>query len=434
MAAPRNISKNIKMISKLKEVRSSLSKSKDGKTLASNFGYMMLLQIAGYLFPLITIPYLARVIGVDGFGKIAFAAAIVLWFQTISDWGFNYTATRDVAQNRDNPEKVSEIFSNVLWARILLMFLSLIVLLAATTFIPLLKENQLIIMLTFLLVPGHIMFPEWFFQAVEKMKFITVFSLVSKAIFTAMVFIFITDKEDFILQPIFMSLGFIVCGLVAMYLIVVKWGVKIQAPNWEAITTTIKNSTDVFINNLMPNLYNSFSTVLLGAFGGSLSTGLLDAGRKFVEISQSFLMVIAKVFFPFLSRKISAHNIYTWLHLTTAFLFFVILYSLAPFIIKVFFTPEFEPAILVLQIMSLSIIFISLSNIYGTNYMIVKGYEKSLRNITMITSILGFFVALPLIYNFDYIGAAVTITLTRAILGLTIAYKAMSIKKSYEKI
>src|SRR5690606_31604094 len=158
-------------------------KSKDGKTLASNLGYMMLLQVAGYLFPLITIPYLARVVGVDGFGKIAFAAAIVLWFQTISDWGFNYTATRDVAQNRDNPAKVSEIFSNVLWARILLMCLSLLVLLVAIAFIPLLKENGTIVLLTFLLIPGHIMFPEWFFQAVEKMKFITVFSLLSKAFF-----------------------------------------------------------------------------------------------------------------------------------------------------------------------------------------------------------------------------------------------------------
>src|SRR5690554_4491222 len=108
-----------------------IKKSKDGRTLVANFGYLSLLQVAGYIFPLITMPYLARVIGVEGFGKIAFASAVVVWFQTVADWGFNYTATRDVAKNRDNKEKVSEIFSNVLWARCFLMITSFLLLILA---------------------------------------------------------------------------------------------------------------------------------------------------------------------------------------------------------------------------------------------------------------------------------------------------------------
>src|SRR5690554_5938561 len=131
------------MLSRVKGLISRVKKSKDGSALASNFGYLMLLQIAGYVFPLITIPYLARVIGVDGFGKIAFAAAVIAWFQTISDWGFNYTATRDVARNRDNLEKVSEIFSNVLWAKMLLMTISFGLLLAAIAVIPYFQQNKL---------------------------------------------------------------------------------------------------------------------------------------------------------------------------------------------------------------------------------------------------------------------------------------------------
>lgn len=417
------------MISKLKEVRSSLSKSKDGKTLASNFGYMMLLQIAGYLFPLITIPYLARVIGVDGFGKIAFAAAIVLWFQTISDWGFNYTATRDVARNRDNPEKVSEIFSNVLWARILLMFLSLIVLLIATMFIPLLKENQLIIWLTFLLVPGHIMFPEWFFQAVEKMRFITIFSLASKAIFTVMVFVFITEKEDFILQPIFMSLGFIVCGLVSMYLIVVKWKVKIQSPDWRAISATIKNSTDVFVTNIMPNFYYGFSTLLVGFYGGVTSNGLLDAGRRFAAISEQFMNVVSKVFYPYLARNKNKHSAYAFINLTLSICAFVFLVISAPFIMKIFFTPEFILAVPVLQISSLSLVFLSLRNIYGVNYLILYGHERVARNIITITSVLGFFAAFPLVCYLDYIGAALVSVTIHALQGVWMMLSSKAIAK-----
>lgn len=417
------------MINKVKVLISGVNKSKDGKVLASNFGYLMLLQIAGYIFPLITIPYLARVIGVEGFGKIAFAAAVVVWFQTVADWGFNYTATRDVARNRDNPEKVSEIFSNVLWARIVLMLLSFLLLILAITTIPYFKENQTILLVTFLLVPGHILFPDWFFQAMERMKFITVFNLASKALFTVLVFIFIKEKSDFILQPLFITLGYAVSGLFSMYIVVVRWKVKILPPTPTAIYSTIKGSTDVFINNIMPNLYNSFSIVLLGFYGGSVSTGLLDAGSKFISIVQQFITIISRVFFPFLSRRSEKHNIFIKINLSVSIATAIILLCLAPIIIKLFFTQEFYQAIPVLQIMSVSIVFLALSNAYGLNYMIIQGYEKELRNITFLVSIMGFALSFPLIYFYDFIGAAVTITLTRGVLGLIIMYRARTIMK-----
>ena len=111
-------------MSGIREKLNKARQSSDAKTVASNFAWLTVLQVAGYVFPLITLPYLARVIGVDGFSKIAFATAIMIWIQTVADWGFNMSATRDVAQNRDDPDKVSRIFSNVLWARLLLMLVS----------------------------------------------------------------------------------------------------------------------------------------------------------------------------------------------------------------------------------------------------------------------------------------------------------------------
>lgn len=183
---------------RISEIKKQLNKSKDGKTVFANFGYLSLLQVAGYVFPLISMPYLARVIGADGFGKIAFASAIVVWIQTISDWGFNLTATRDVAQNRDNKELVSRIFSNVLWARSVLTLLSGIILLLVVLLVPYLRENADIIFVTFLLVPGYILFPEWFFQAIEKMKYTTFFNLFLKLVFTVAVFVFIHKREDYL--------------------------------------------------------------------------------------------------------------------------------------------------------------------------------------------------------------------------------------------
>lgn len=415
------------MLNKLKKVKDltkRVRKSKDGKVLVENFAYLTLLQVAGYIFPLITLPYLARVIGVDSFGKIAFAGAIIVWFQTVSDWGFNYTATRDVAKNREDKEKVSQIFSNVLWARCILTLFSFILLIILIIFVPKFQEISLLLLITFLMIPGHILFPDWFFQAMEKMKYITILNLISKLLFTIAVFVFIKEKSDFILQPLFVSLGFVVSGIIAMYYILVRWKIKLHKPNIKEIRLTIKNSTDVFINNLMPSLYNSFSTILLGIFGGSVSTGKLDAGRKFVGISDQFLTIISRTFYPYLSRKIGKHNLYAQINIIISLVMSLILFLLAPILIKLFFTPEFFDSIIILQIMSLSLVFLTLNNIYGTNYMIIQGYEKQLRNITFISSIIGFTLSFPLIYYFDFIGAALTVTITRGILGLSIAYVA----------
>ena len=417
------------MKQKIKKGIDTIKRSKDAKTLLSNFGYLSALQIAGYIFPLITIPYLARVIGVESFGKIAFATAVVLWFQSIADWGFKFTATRDVAQNRDNSEAISEIFSNVLWARLLLMIVSFILLIIAIGLIPIFQENKAVILITFLIVPGHIMFPDWFFQALERMKYITIMNVLSKLLFTIAIFVFIKEKTDFILQPLFTSLGFIISGFISMYIIIVRWGVKIKKPSIRGILQAIKESTDVFINDIMPNLYNSFSTLLLGFYGGSVANGMLDSGSKFVSISQQFMNVISRTFFPFLSRRIDKHNLYVKINLYLSIVFTVVLFIFAPILIKLFFTYEFYEAIPVLRIMSFSIVFLSLNNIYGTNYMIIEGYEKQLRNITFISSIIGFILSFPLIYYFNFIGAALTVTLTRGLLGVTIMIKAKRLKK-----
>lgn len=417
------------MVKKIKFLIKQIIGSKDGRTLATNFGYLSLLQIAGYLFPLITLPHLARVIGVDSFGKIAFASAVVVWFQTVADWGFNFTATRDVAKNRDDEQKISEIFSNVLWSRIFLMLISFLLLIVVIFIVPQFRENKVIILITFLIVPGSILFPDWFFQALERMKYITILNLLSKLLFTLLIFIFIKEKSDFIFQPLFNTLGGLLSGVIAMYFIIVRWKVKIRRPNFKVIIQTIKESTDVFINNIMPNLYYSFSSLLLGIYAGSVSNGLLDAGSKFVNISQQFMGVIARTFFPFLSRKIDKHHVYVKINIFISLLLVFILFMLAPLLIKLFFIEEFYPAINVLRIMSLSVFFISLRNAYGTHFMILIGYEKQLRNLIFIGSVIGFMLSFPLIYYFDFVGAAINIVLVQAIMAFMVVIQAKRVKK-----
>lgn len=405
-------------MNKFSEIKKQINKSKDGKTVFANFGYLSLLQVAGYVFPLISMPYLARVIGAEGFGKIAFASAIVVWIQTISDWGFNLTATRDVAQNRDNKELVSIFFSNVLWARSILTLLSGIILLLVVLLVPYLRENADIIFVTFLLVPGYILFPEWFFQAIEKMKYTTFFNLFLKLVFTVAVFVFIHKREDYLIQPLLTTIGYLLCGIGALYLIFKKWGYTLYKPQWTEIFETIRNSTDVFVNNLMPNLYNSFSVMLLGFFGGSTANGIYDGGNRFPSIFYQFQSVLSRVFYPFLSRRPDKHSFYAKLNIVSALVGSVILVLISPLIIKIMLGDEFEKSVVVMQILSFSVVFLAMGYTYGTNFLIINHKEKPLRNLTFISSIVGMCVSVPLVYYFSYIGAAVTVLLCRGLLGV----------------
>lgn len=417
-------------ISKIKKSFDKGRKSKETKTLVSNFGYLTLLQVAGYFFPLITMPYLARTIGTVGFGKIAFASATVTWFNSITTWGFDYTATRDVARNRDDIGKVSEIFSNIIWARFVLSLISFAILCMLIAFIPKFNENAAVLLVTYLIVPGHVLFPEWLFQAMERMKYITLLSLLSKFFFTIVVFVFIHKPSDYILQPLFISFGYLLSGIIAFYFILGRWKIRLLKPSFCRIIQTIKKGADVFINNFMPNLYNSFSVVLLGAFHGDVANGILSAGEKCIGICHQFMNVLSRTFFPYLSRHSDKHHVYAKLSISIAAVFSLGIFLFSPVLIHIFFTDEFNAAIGLSRLMAFSLLFMTVSNVYGTNFLILRGYERQLRNITFALSIVGLMISIPLIYFFNYLGAAITITLTRGL----IAMAAMLYAKRVERI
>lgn len=395
-----------------------IKSNSDAKTVINNFAWLSVLQIAGYIFPLISIPYLAKVIGVDGFGKIAFASAVIIWIQTITDWGFNFTATRDVAKNKNDKLMVSEIFSNVLWSRMLLMIISFVVLSILVVLIPLFKDNYLVIFASFLMIPGHICFPDWFFQAVEKMKYITILNLLFKLLFTLSIFLVVKEKDDYLWQPILISLGYVVCGMISMYIILVRWKIELNRFSFAKVMKTIRSSTDVFINNLTPNLYNSFSVMLLGFCGGSQANGLLDGGNKFVNIATQVQTTLSRAFFPYISRKEDKIGLFARINNICSILLCVILFVFAPTIIHLMLSEEFEGSIVILRLLAISLIFTGLSNTYGTNYLIVRHKEKILRNLTLISSVIGFVLAIPLVYYFSVVGAALTILISRGILGV----------------
>ena len=158
----------IKMINKLK----SLANTEDKKRLLSNFLSLSVLQAFTYVLPLLTLPYLVRVLGAENFGLVMFAQAFIIFFNILVDYGFNLSATREISVNRENKEKLTEIYSSVMSIKFLLIGVSFTALSIIIFSFENFSKNIDLYYLTFLWVIGQALFPVWYFQGLEKMKYI----------------------------------------------------------------------------------------------------------------------------------------------------------------------------------------------------------------------------------------------------------------------
>lgn len=406
----------------------SVLHNNDAKTLMENFISLSMLKVVSFIIPFITLPYLSRVIGADGFGAIAFASAIMVFVETITDWGFNYTATRDVAKNRTDISYVCRIYSEIMVAKTIIMIVCFIAIYVATIYVESLREYRLLLILTFCYIPGHIIFPEWLFQAFEKMKYITILNVLSKLIFTVLIFFVVKNKEDYIYQPLLTALGFIVSGIIAQYIIIRQFRIHFYFPPLLNVWLRLKGSTNMFICLILPNLYTNFTTIILKSFGGDAATGIYSAGQKFQQLADQLSQVLSRTFFPFLARHNEKHHVYVKISgaisvATSLFLFFG-----ADLLVRTFYTEEFAPAATVIRIFSATPFFLFLMNTYGTNYLVIIGKENILRNIITICSLFGFLLTWMITPYFGYIGAVSTITVVWGIRGIATYCAAKKIK------
>lgn len=412
----------------IKQVSSKFKKGSDGSRLLGNFIWLSLLQVAGFVFPLLTVPYLANVIGVDLFGEISFATALMAYFQTLVDYGFVFSAVRDIARCRHDKEQVSHIYSKVMLARFFLLIVAFILLTICIFAVPKLYEMRWVLWISYLLVVGHAMFPEWMFQALEKMKYITIFNVSIKLVFTFAIFAFIKAPEDYLLQPFLTAVAYILSGFGAMY-VIHRWGIRIRPLPVSEVKGSLKSNFDLFLNQLVPNLYNSASSLILGFMHGNAANGIYGAANRFNLAAGSFFGIVSRTFYPFLSRRMDKHTAYRKMNLTFAFLIGGGLFVVAPWIVHRFFPNSFDGTVATIQILAVSLVFLALNNIYGTNFLILKGYERRMRQITLYSSVAGLCFAIPAIYFWSYIGVALTVTFARGVMGIWSWLAARSIER-----
>ncbi|MBX6362175.1 MAG: oligosaccharide flippase family protein, partial [Acidobacterium ailaaui] len=233
----------------------SVFANEDKKRVIHNFFSLTALQIASYVFPIITLPYLVRVLGPEKYGLIAFAQAFTGYFQILTDYGFNLSVTKQIAIERENKDKLNKIFSSVMLIKLTLFLISCLLMTIIVFSVNRFAREFKVYFYTMGMVLSQTLFPIWFFQGVEKMKYITLINVLSRLIFTTLVFVLVKSEVDYLIVPILNSLGMLICAFISLYIIYTKFQIQFVIPKYADVIFQLKDGWHIFISTVAISLY-----------------------------------------------------------------------------------------------------------------------------------------------------------------------------------
>ena len=403
------------------------------KQLFYNFIYIGLSRVVDFGIPLIIMPYLISVVGGENYGRYAFAFSLIFYFLNIVQYGFNLTAVRELAINNDDREKINKICSNVLTTKIYLISLAFIVLQLLTYFLPAFKRDIFLTQTLFLMVIGDSMYCKWYFQGVNKMKYITIVNLLSKLSYLILVLTFIKKSDDYIYIGLCQSVGYIVSGLVALYLIFVKDKVIFNFTSFSDVIITLKSGVNAFMTMSFPVLYSNTSMFLLGLFAAPIYSTFLDVAVKISRAFSALNPILNQVLYPFVAKNNSDKKVFKLqlkIYTISGLLSTILMISSASLTTRILAPEYFERIIPLVVILGLSPLILSMKSIYGLNYLMVNNHDRIYMRIAITSSLLGFCIALLLIPFFNVYGAVIAILFARFVYCLQCYLKYRKLSKA----
>lgn len=259
---------------------------------------MSVLQGMSYLFPIIIAPYLIRVIGIQKYGLWATASVLLTYFQLFTDYGFNLSATKEISVNRHDPQKVSEIFSSVMTIKVGLFLASLTLMLALTYSVPLFKADHVFYLVTFSGLLGHVLFPIWYFQGVERMKYITYLNLASRTAVFIMLFIVIRQEGDYVKFAALNSGALILTGALSLRIVLNDFEVRYVLPSASRLKRSLAEGWHIFVSTFSVNLYMNTNVLILRFFASEAAVGYYYVADRCVTALRSLASVIFQAIYP----------------------------------------------------------------------------------------------------------------------------------------
>jgi O-antigen/teichoic acid export membrane protein len=396
------------------------------RTVIKNVISLAALQAASYIFPLITMPYLVRVLGAADYGRIGFAVAFAQYFVLFTNFGFNYSATRSIARCKNSKLDVSRIFWAATASKLFFCIIGALVLLALILTVSKLNADSKILWAAYLTVIGNALFPQWLFQGLERMTLIAVSNIIARSVLILPIFLFVQSRDDVVAAAVIQSGANIVAAIVSLWIVrreaLIVW---VRPPTAYGLEL-IRESWPLFLSSLASNLYSSTTVVVVGFIAGDAAVGRFVAVDKIREVVQNLINPVSQAFYPRICAMIDTlptrafqmiRRLLGLLGISTFFLSMTMAVC-SGVIVTFALGPQYSDAIPTFAVIALRPFVASFTTVLGLQTMLPLGMNREFRNVLVGGGLVNLLLLMPLCTWYSDLGAAISVLASETLLSM----------------
>ena len=385
-----------------------------------------LIHLANHLLPLVVLPWLTSRLGPEGYGRYSFVIAVTWYFVLLADYGFNLTATREVALVRDERNARSRVFWSTLATKAVLALAGAFLLWVLAAALPVLRAEGPALFVAFLLVIGSVLTPVWYFQGTERLPALAGLSFVVGVASVPLTFALVTSPGDMLLALAIPGLASVLTGASCVAWLVARKDLMPPDFRLADIKGNLLGGCLVFVSTAGVSLYTNTNTVVVGLVAGPSAAGLFAVADKVVRGLHGLLTPISRVAFPRLAYQMSrdpaeAYELLRRLLRVQAWassLLAAVLFVSAPWVVNLLFGSEYAPATSVLRIMAPLLFIVAMSNVFGLQTMLPLGLQRQFSSLLLAAGVLNVVLILPLTAIMAHTGAAIALLVTETVVTL----------------
>ena len=403
--------------------------SSEKKNLSKSFFSLSIVQAANSILPIISVPYVSRIIGPDKFGLINFAASFIAYFTLFIGFGFDLSASRKIAQDPDNKAHRSKVFSEVFYAQNILFFISLIVFSVLLYAVPQFRDNKQLMIYTFLICISTLLTQNWLFMAMRDLPKIAIFNLATKLLFTFSIFFVIRQKSDYVYQPLLLAAIQILVAVFSFVWAINRYELVFIKISLKRCFMYLWEDKIVFFSLVIGSLYTTSNIVILGIYQSSTQVGYYSAGIRLLSVVQAVVTApLSQALYPFIGKAFGESKekgIQTTQKMLPLIIGIAIvigfgLLILGPFALTLLYGNKFAPGNAVVRILAFMPLILILSNIFGIQVMLNLKMDKSLFRIVACGAVLSVCANYFTVQRWGYIATACNWMFTESFITLAL--------------
>lgn len=278
------------------------------KSIFKKENYNLLIYFLGQGFnlitPLLVVPYIVALCGVENYGKVSVGMAIVFFVIVIIDFGSDIIGVKDVATNRTNNQRLQKILETSFASRFLLLLGLLIILSVLFLTVPFFENEQKLFFFSLPILLGQLLNPIWFLQGLDNFKLIAFLNIVSKTIYLIGVFIFVKVPSDYIFVNLWWGIGMIVPFGITLIFYKQKLKISFTELKFIDIIDYLKNGYSFCISQIFLSFKNYSPVILISFLGGFNTAGFYKIIEQIIMLFRTYLQVVFRFFYPKLCLEI----------------------------------------------------------------------------------------------------------------------------------